>query len=135
MFIDRKEHEALVAERDAAKLTIETITTDMTAAEAEITRLETEIKTATDAAAALKTENETLRTSVDALTTENTALKAENDSLKVENIELKKLPGAETARVKADKEQAIAGDDKANLATSDDKTFIENVRAVKEQYI
>ncbi len=128
MYISRDKYDALVAERDALKQELDTMKAESKSSEEEFASLDSAKKAADDTAAALSTENENLRKSADQKDQEIASLKAEN-------AELKKLPGAETARVKADKEQPDVTEDKADLATSEDKSFIDNVRASKERYL
>jgi chromosome segregation ATPase len=128
MYIAREKYDALVSERDAAKQELETMKAEAQTSEGEFARLETERKEASDKVSALTTENESLRMSYQQMDQDITALKAENE-------EMKKLPGAETARVSADKEQRTVSEAAADLATSDDKSFVENVIAVQEKYL
>jgi regulator of replication initiation timing len=128
MFITKEKHDALVNEAAAAKQELVTMKADNDSADAEVTRLESELKKVTDDAGALKVENEKLKA-------ENESLKAENASLKAQISELKKLPGAETATTTKDKEQGASDDKSVKLASSDDKSFMDNLKAVKEQYL
>jgi chromosome segregation ATPase len=128
MYIAREKHDAMVAELAASKKELETMKTDMEAADAETSRLESENKELAEKVKALEAENTQLKA-------DNEKLTAEVATLKAENADLKKLPGAETATTTKDKEQRAADDKSVNLATSDDKSFEENLASVKERYL
>ena len=128
MFITKEKYDALVAERDAVKQELETLKADVKSSEEEFVRLGSGKKAADDKAATLETEAKGLRESLQQKDEEIKTLKAENG-------ELKKLPAAETARAMADKEQPDVAGEKADLAVSDDKSFAENLKAVKEKYL
>lgn len=128
MFITKEKYDALVAERDSAKQELETRKAEEKTSEEEFTRIESEKKAADDKAAALTTEKENLSKSIEQKDQEIATLKAEN-------ADLKKLPGAETARVKADKEQGNVSEEKTDLAVNDDMTIMEKIDAVDKKYL
>jgi hypothetical protein len=65
----------------------------------------------------------------------NAKLQKENQELRAENAELRKLPAAETSKITAEKEAARAGETSVKLATSDENSFMENLDAVKKEYL
>jgi len=128
MFISKEKYDELVSERDGLK--------------EQNSSLQTENKS-------LKDENSKLKTETDVLLTDKTnlegQLKGKEEELKTagnkisklegENAELKKIPAEVTSRVISSKEASIPGGDKDKNITSDDKNFIENMKAVKDEYL
>ena len=78
----------------------------------------------------LKTAKQTADTTITNLTNENATLKTDKTTLEAEVTRLKALPGAQPAAATSASEQGK----KSPVVVSDDKPFMENMKAVTEKY-